>query len=58
MHWLGTALVEIYETDESQRIKTDLLDQVVSIVRRNDKRDERAEEIAALMRNWQQMRGD
>ena len=56
MHWLGTALIEIYETNDSQPIKMDLLDQVVSIMRRKDKRDERVQEIANLMRDWQQMR--
>jgi len=54
MHWLGTALVEIYEADEKHSIKMDLLDQVVSIMRRKDGRDERIREIAHLMRDWQQ----
>jgi hypothetical protein len=54
MHWLGTALVEIYEADEQHSIKMDLLDQVVSIMRRKDGRDERIREIAHLMRDWQQ----
>jgi len=54
MHWLGTPLVEIYEADEKHSIKMDLLDQVVSIMRRKDGRDERIREIAHLMRDWQQ----
>jgi len=54
MHWLGTALVEIYEADEKHSIKMDLLDQVVSIMRRKNGRDERIREIAHLMRDWQQ----
>ena len=56
MHWLGTALIEIYEAREEDPIKTDLLDQVVSIMRRKDGRDVRVQEIANLMRDWQQMR--
>jgi len=56
MHWLGTALIEIYEADEKQPIKIDLLDQVVSIMRRKDRRDERVSEIANLMRDWQETR--
>jgi len=58
MHWLGTALIEIYETDESRPVKMDLLDQVVSIMRRKEGRDERVQEIARLMRDWQQMHRD
>ena len=56
MHWLGTALIEIYEAREEHLIKTDLMDQVVSIMRRKDRRDARVQEIADLMRDWQQMR--
>ena len=56
MHWLGTALIEIYETGEEHPIKIDLLDKVFSIMRRKDRRDERVREIANLMRDWQQMR--
>lgn len=56
MHWLGSALIEMYEADEKHSIKMDLLDQVVSIMRRKDGRDERIREIAHLMRDWQQMR--
>jgi hypothetical protein len=55
MHWLGTALIEIYEAGAENPIKIDLLDQVVSIMRRKD-RQVRVEEIANLMRDWQQMR--
>jgi hypothetical protein len=56
MHWLGTALIEIYEADETHPVKMDLLDQVVSIMRRKGERDERVQEIANLMRDWQQKR--
>jgi hypothetical protein len=55
MHLLGTALIEIYEADAEDPIKIDLLDQVVSIMRRKDRR-ERVQEIENLMRGWQQMR--
>ena len=58
MYWLGTALIDIYEECEERQIKTDLLDQVVSIMRREDRREERIQEIANLMRGWQQMRPD
>lgn len=58
MHWLGTALIEIYEAREENPIKMDLLDQIVSIMRRKDRRDARVEEIANLMRDWRQMRRD
>jgi hypothetical protein len=54
--WLGTALIEIYEAGAEHPIKTDLLDQFVSIIRRKDRPDERAREIADLIRGWQQMR--
>lgn len=53
---LGPALIEIYEAGAEHPIKTDLLDQVVSIIRRKKKPDERLREIATLMRGWQQMR--
>ena len=56
MRWLGTALIELYEAGEKHPTKTDLLDKVVSIIRRNDRQDERVREIANLMRDWQQMR--
>jgi hypothetical protein len=56
MHWLGTALIEIYEAHEEHPSKIDLLDQVVSIIRRKDGRDLRVQEVASLMRNWQQVR--
>jgi hypothetical protein len=53
---LGTALVEIYEAGGEHPIKIDLLDQFVSIIRRKGRPDERAREIAKLMRGWEQMR--
>jgi hypothetical protein len=56
MRWLGTALIELYEADEKHPTKIDLLDKVVSIIRRNDRQDERVREIENLMRDWQQMR--
>jgi hypothetical protein len=56
MHWLGTALIEIYEADAEDPTKTDLLDQVVSIMRCCKDRQERVKEIENLMRGWQQMR--
>lgn len=56
MHWLGTTLVDIYEADEEHPAKIDLLDQVVSIMRRKEGRDERVRDIANLMRDWQEMR--
>jgi hypothetical protein len=61
LNGLGTALIEIYEAGAEHPIKTDLLDQVVSIIRRKkgpDKKgpDERVQEIANLMRDWRQMR--
>jgi len=55
MDSLGTALIEIYEAGAEDPIKIDLLDQVVSIMRQKDRRV-RAQEIANLMRRWQQMR--
>ena len=55
MYWLGTALIDLYEASEERRIKTDLLDQVVSILRRENKREVRVQEIASLMQRWQQM---
>jgi hypothetical protein len=57
MHWLGTALIDLYEASEKDTIKTDLLEQVVAIIRRQDRRDERVREIMDLMRDWQQIRG-
>jgi hypothetical protein len=58
MYWLGTALIDLYEADDERQTKADLLDQVVSILRRKDERDVRVQEIANLMRGWQQMRRD
>jgi hypothetical protein len=52
---LGAALIEQYEASVEHPIKIDLLDQVVSIVKRNTRPDERAREIANLVRGWQQM---
>lgn len=54
MHWLGSALIDIYEAREDHKVKTDLLDRVVSIMRREDGREARVREIANLMRDWQQ----
>ena len=54
MHWLGTALIDIYEAREEHPIKADVLDQVVSIMRREDRQHVRVQEIANLMRGWQQ----
>jgi hypothetical protein len=51
----GTALIEIYEAGGEHPIKIDMLDQFVSIIRRKGRPDERAREIAKLMRGWQQM---
>jgi hypothetical protein len=48
-------LIEQYEASVEHPIKIDLLDQVVSIVKRNRRPDERAREIANLVRGWQQM---
>jgi hypothetical protein len=56
MHWLGTTLIEIYESDAKEPAKIDLLEQIVSIVRREDRQDERVREIASLIRDWQQLR--
>jgi hypothetical protein len=58
MHWLGTVLIDLYEADEKHPVKTDLLDQVVGIMRRKDGRDERVRDIANLMRDWQENRSD
>jgi hypothetical protein len=55
---LGTALIDIYETGPNHPIKTDLLDQVVSIIRRKKRPDERVRAIANLMRGWQKVRRD
>jgi hypothetical protein len=57
MHWLGTALIDIYEAREEHPIKADVLDQVVSIMRREDRREVRVQQIANLMRDWQQQTG-
>jgi hypothetical protein len=56
LNGLGPALIEIYEAGGEHPIKIELLDQVVSIVRRKKTSDERVREIAILMRDWQQMR--
>jgi hypothetical protein len=48
---LGTALSAMQSAEHS--IKGDLLDQVVSIVRRRKTSEERVREIANLMRGWQ-----
>jgi hypothetical protein len=56
--WLGTALIAIYEAGAEHPTKTDLLDQLVSIIRRKDRPDERAREIANLIRSWQQVGRD
>jgi hypothetical protein len=53
---LGPALVEIYDAGAEHPI--DLLDQVVSIIRRQNRPDERMRDIAVLMRDWQQPRRD
>jgi hypothetical protein len=47
-------LVEIYDAGTERPI--DLLDQVVSIIRREKRPDERMRDIAILMRDWQQVR--
>jgi hypothetical protein len=47
---LGTALIEMYETGAEHPTKIDLLDQVVSIIRRKKRSDERIRDIANLMR--------
>jgi hypothetical protein len=56
LNGLGPALIKIYEASEEHPTKIDLLDQVVSIIRRQKKPDERLREIAILMRDWQQTR--
>ena len=53
---LGPALIKIYEAREEYPMKIDMLDQVVSIIRRQKRPDERVREIAILMRDWQQTR--
>ena len=52
---LGAALVEVYGVGAAHA-KIDMLDQVVSIIRRIRKPDDRAREIANLMSGWHQMR--
>ena len=54
---LGAALVEVYGAGAAHA-KVDMLDQVVSIIRRIRKPDERAREIANLMRDWHQVHGE
>ena len=54
---LGSALIEIYEAGAAHPVKADLLDQVVSIIRRKKTPDERVREIANLMRCWGHMPG-
>jgi len=55
LNGLGPALIDAYEAGAEYPTKMDLLDQVVSIVRRKKRPDERVLEIAILMRNWQEM---
>src|SRR5215472_1837966 len=55
LNGLGPALIDAYEAGAEYPTKMDLLDQVVSIVRRKKRADERVLEIAILMRNWQEM---
>jgi hypothetical protein len=52
---LGSALIEMYEAGSAHSIKADLLDQVVSIIRRKKTPDERVREIANLIRRWRHM---
>lgn len=54
---LGRALIAIHEAGAEHSIKADLLDQVVLIIRRGKRPDERVREIASWMRGWQ-MRTD
>jgi hypothetical protein len=49
----GSALVRIYESGADHSMKVELLDQVVSIIRRKERPDERLQDIADLMRNWE-----
>jgi hypothetical protein len=56
LNGLGPALIKIYEAGEEHPMKIDLLDQVVSIIRREKGPDERVREIAILIRDWQQAR--
>jgi hypothetical protein len=58
MYWLGTALIDLYEAYDERGIKAELLDQVVCIMRRENRREERVQEIANLMRGWQEMHRD
>jgi hypothetical protein len=50
---LGSALIAIHEAGAEHSIKADLLDEVVLIIRRRKRPDERVREIASLMRVWQ-----
>jgi hypothetical protein len=52
---LGIVLVALHEAEHS--IKADLLDQVVSIIRRRKRPDECVQEIANLVR-YRQVRND
>ena len=52
---LGTALIAMHGAEHS--IKGELLDQVVSIVRRRKASEECVREIASLMRGWQARNG-
>jgi hypothetical protein len=45
-------LVEMYEAGAEHRVKIELLDQVVSIIRCQRRPDERFREIASLIRGW------
>jgi hypothetical protein len=52
LDWLGTALVEMYDAGAEHAVKMELLDQVVSIIRRKRRLDERLREIASLIHGW------
>ena len=54
---LGSALIEMYEAGAAHSIKADLLDQVISIIRRKKAPDERVREIADLLRSCRHMPG-
>lgn len=56
LNGLGPALIKVYEAGEEHPMKIDMLDQVISIIRRQKRPDERVREIAILMRDWQQTR--
>ena len=50
---LGSVLIAMHEAGAGQSIKADLLDEVVSIVRREKRSADCVREIADLMRVWQ-----